>query len=172
LIWGGRYNARARAQPPPPPRWGRAPGSNGPSGPPTPSREPKQGRGPHRSRRPPTSLPGLRCGTRLAHRVSPPRRPTPVVRSEGGGGAHEPLRSFLDAARAVSEQPGRMETSAPRLFLTTPPSLSAAVPTRSWASIAPSSLLCALCAPPPLPLHGAPFPSSPLPLPSLQNERL
>ena len=30
---GGLYTGRARAQPPPPPRWGRAPGPNGPSGP-------------------------------------------------------------------------------------------------------------------------------------------
>jgi hypothetical protein len=45
------------------------------------------------SRRPPTPLClGSRqgCGTRLAHRASPPRRPTPVVHSEGGGGAHPP----------------------------------------------------------------------------------
>jgi hypothetical protein len=31
----------------------------------------KQSRGPHRSRRQPTPLPGLRCGTRLARRASP-----------------------------------------------------------------------------------------------------
>jgi hypothetical protein len=30
-------------------------------------------------------------GTRLVRRASPPRRPTPVVRSEGGGGAHPPV---------------------------------------------------------------------------------
>jgi hypothetical protein len=35
-------------------------------------------------------LGGLRCGARLAHRASPPLRPTPVARSEGGGGAHPP----------------------------------------------------------------------------------
>jgi hypothetical protein len=40
------HTARARAQPPPPPRLGRAPGSNEPNGP----RRRKQGRGPHRSR--------------------------------------------------------------------------------------------------------------------------
>jgi hypothetical protein len=47
--------------------------------------EPKsveKNRGPHRSRRQPTPLPGLRCGTRLARRASPPRRPTPVVCSK------------------------------------------------------------------------------------------
>jgi hypothetical protein len=43
----------------------------------------------------PTPLPGLRCGARLARRASPPRRPTPVVRSEGaGGGAHPPACAF------------------------------------------------------------------------------
>jgi hypothetical protein len=87
---GDLYTARARAQPPPPPRWGRAPGSNEPGGP-RPRRR-KQGRGPHRSRRQPTPLPGLRCGARLARRASPPRRPNPVVRSEGDVGAH-PLTS-------------------------------------------------------------------------------
>jgi hypothetical protein len=65
----GLYTARARAHPPPPPRSGRAPGSNAPGGP----RRRKQGRGPHRSRRQPTPLPRLRCGTRLARRASPPR---------------------------------------------------------------------------------------------------
>jgi hypothetical protein len=76
----GRAHSRRRLHPAP--RWGRnrAPGSsngfNGPSGP----LRRAQGRGPHRSRRPSTPLPGLRCGTRLAHRASPPRRPTPVVR--------------------------------------------------------------------------------------------
>jgi hypothetical protein len=63
-----------------------APASLGPGG----QRRPKHGRGPHRSRRQPTPLPGLRCGTRLVSRASPPRRPTPVVRSEGGG-----LTSFV-----------------------------------------------------------------------------
>jgi hypothetical protein len=61
---GGLYTARARAvclHPPPPPRLGRAPGSHEPGGP----RRRKQSRGPHRSRRQPTPLPGLRCGTRL-----------------------------------------------------------------------------------------------------------
>jgi hypothetical protein len=67
--------------------WGRAPGSNEPSGP----RRRKQGCGPHRSRRQPTPLPGLPCGTRLARRASPPRRPAPVVRSAGGVGAHPPV---------------------------------------------------------------------------------
>jgi hypothetical protein len=86
--WRGLiYTARASAQPPPPPRWDRAPGSNGPSGTlstqPTPRRgQPKAvGRGPHQSRRPYTP-PCLTCllgcwaalwnvdverGTRLAH---------------------------------------------------------------------------------------------------------
>jgi hypothetical protein len=64
---GGLYTARARAHPPPPPRLGRAPGSDEPGGP----RRRKQSRGPHRSRRQPTPLPGLRCGTRLARRASP-----------------------------------------------------------------------------------------------------
>jgi hypothetical protein len=97
--WGGGLcTARARAHPPPPPRLGRAPGSTAPGGP----RRRKQGRGPHRSRRQPTPLPGLRCGTRLARRASPPRRPTPVVRSAGGVGAHPTkhdlqfCRPFLD----------------------------------------------------------------------------
>jgi hypothetical protein len=64
----GLYTARARAHPPPPPppRLGRAPGSNSPGGP----RRRKQSRGPHRSRRQPTPLPGLRCGTRLARRAA------------------------------------------------------------------------------------------------------
>jgi hypothetical protein len=71
---GGSYTARARAQPPPPLRLGMG-RAGGP-------RCRKQSRGPHRSRRQPTPLPGLRCGTRLARRASPPRRPTlhtPVV---------------------------------------------------------------------------------------------
>jgi hypothetical protein len=92
FFWcgGGLYTARARAHPPPPPRLGRAPGSNAPGGP----RRRKQSRGPHRSRRQPrqrqpTPLPGLRCGARLARRAFPPRRPTPtpVVRSAGGLGS-------------------------------------------------------------------------------------
>jgi hypothetical protein len=44
-----------------------------------------------------TPLPGLRGGTRLAHRAAPPQRPTPVVRSEGGGGAHPPVPFGLPA---------------------------------------------------------------------------
>jgi hypothetical protein len=76
------------------PRLG-APGSNAPGGP----RRRKQGRGPHRSRRQPTPLPGLRCGARLARRASatPPRRPTPVVRRcfspHGARALSEPLPS-------------------------------------------------------------------------------
>jgi hypothetical protein len=42
----------------------------------------------------PCLLSGLRCGARLAHHASPPQRPTPVVRSEGGGGAHPPVGRF------------------------------------------------------------------------------
>jgi hypothetical protein len=56
-VFGGGgvlYTARARAQPPPPPLWGCAPGSNEPSGP----RCRNQSCGPHRSRRQPTPLPG------------------------------------------------------------------------------------------------------------------
>jgi hypothetical protein len=60
-----------------------------------------QSRGPHRSRRQPAPLPGLRCGARSARRASPPRRPTPLARSEGGGGAHPhvPLGFVLEAGK-------------------------------------------------------------------------
>jgi hypothetical protein len=60
-----------------------------------------QSRGPHRSRRQPAPLPGLRCGARIARRASPPRRPTPLARSEGGGGAHPhvPLGFVLEAGK-------------------------------------------------------------------------
>jgi hypothetical protein len=44
--------------------------------------------------RQPTALPGPRCGWSelglRTHGASPPRRPTPMARSEGGGGAHPP----------------------------------------------------------------------------------
>jgi hypothetical protein len=56
----------------PPPLGGRAPGSNEPSGP----RRREQGRGPHRSRRQPTPLPGLRC-MELVLCVAPLRRGVP-----------------------------------------------------------------------------------------------
>jgi hypothetical protein len=82
----GGLDTEGRAHPPPVPRLGSAPGSNEPGGP----RRRKQSRVPHRSRRQPTPLPGLRCETRLARRASPPRRPTPAVRSAGGVGAHPP----------------------------------------------------------------------------------
>jgi hypothetical protein len=68
----GLFTARASAKPPPPPLWGCAPGSNGPSGP----LRRAQSRGPHRSRHQPTPLPGLRCGT---------RRRGPFYRMESGG---------------------------------------------------------------------------------------
>jgi hypothetical protein len=90
-----RSEARPRAQPPLQPLWGRAHGpANEPSGP----LRRAQGRGPHRSHRQPTPLPGLRCGARLAHCASSPRRPIPVVRSEGGwGAAHRSACAFWAA---------------------------------------------------------------------------
>jgi hypothetical protein len=69
------------------------------------ARRRKQSRGPHRSRRQPTPLPGLRCGARLARRASPPRLPTPVVRSEGGVGAHPPVPFGLSSPPAAADAP-------------------------------------------------------------------
>jgi hypothetical protein len=63
FFCGDVYTARACAQPPPPPPWDRALGSNGPSGPRTPSR-PKL-RSASRSPSQPMPLPGLHCGARL-----------------------------------------------------------------------------------------------------------
>jgi hypothetical protein len=100
---------------------------------PTDPRPRAQSRGPHRSRRQPTPLPGLRCGTRLAHRASPPRRPTPVVRSEGGVGAHPPVPFGLPSPPAAAAT-GR--SCAP--FATT--RLGARY--RLAASSAPSSTSC------------------------------
>jgi hypothetical protein len=71
-----------------------------------------------RSRRQPTPLPGLRCGARLVRRASTPRHPTPVVRSEGGGGAHPPVPFGL------SSPPAAAAAGAGGLFLVTNAPLS------------------------------------------------
>jgi hypothetical protein len=89
--------------------YGHAPGSEGPSGP----RRRKQSRGPHRSRRQPTPLTALRCGARLARRPSPPRRPTPAVRSEGGGGAHPPVPFGLPSPKAHQHGPWQVGKLSP-----------------------------------------------------------
>jgi hypothetical protein len=65
----GQRTARARERPPPPLGTARpALAANGPIGPLRQAQS--QSRGPHRSRCQPMPLPGLRCGTRLAHRAS------------------------------------------------------------------------------------------------------
>jgi hypothetical protein len=60
--------------------------------------------------RQPTPLPGLRlpqrCGTRLARRASPSQRPTPVVRGEGGGGAHPPVPFGLPSQQPAAAAAG------------------------------------------------------------------
>jgi hypothetical protein len=110
---GGLYTARARAQP----RHLHPAGATHPA---------LMGRAAHsveakavvrhRSRRQLTPLPGLRCGTRLAHRASPPQRPISVARSEGGGGAHPPVPFGLSSPPPAAAAAGAaLPSLLPRL---------------------------------------------------------
>jgi hypothetical protein len=73
---GGLYTSRARTQPPPPPRFARASSSNEPSGPLRRGGGQSQSHDPHRSRRQPMPVPGLRA-VELVLRIAPLCRAVP-----------------------------------------------------------------------------------------------